>query len=219
MRSVARSPGRWAGTPADGRRSRRYQRLAGRYDCLRDGRGRPWDRRPLRKLLQRRSGLQGGLLDLGADGERDHLHPGAPLDMAASEARRPVGLGLGAGPCSDREHCAGVVKPCHCDIALAGHPPRRRSGRVVRPSDPDRPYIRQSVYLPAFQKADGRGRRRSTLRTSTAQAAGPLTGLPADGRSLVRVHTDMGSELTLMSLSQAIAGLNGLEGLQTHRSW
>jgi hypothetical protein len=35
----------------------------------------------------------------------------------------------------------------------------------------------------------------------------------------VRVHSDTGSELVLMSLSQAVAGLNGVEGLQTHRSW
>ena len=35
----------------------------------------------------------------------------------------------------------------------------------------------------------------------------------------VRVHTDTGSELVLMSLAQAIAGLEGVEGLQTHRSW
>lgn len=35
----------------------------------------------------------------------------------------------------------------------------------------------------------------------------------------VRVHTETGSELVLMSLSQAIAGLEGIEGRQTHRSW
>lgn len=35
----------------------------------------------------------------------------------------------------------------------------------------------------------------------------------------VRLHTDQGSELVLMPLSQAIAELNGLEGLQVHRSW
>lgn len=35
----------------------------------------------------------------------------------------------------------------------------------------------------------------------------------------VRIHTRTGSELVLMSLSQAIAGLEGVEGLQTHRSW
>lgn len=35
----------------------------------------------------------------------------------------------------------------------------------------------------------------------------------------VRVHSDAGSQLVLMSLSQAIAGLDGVEGLQTHRSW
>ncbi len=35
----------------------------------------------------------------------------------------------------------------------------------------------------------------------------------------VRVHTPKGSALVLMTLSQAIAGLNDVEGVQTHRSW
>lgn len=35
----------------------------------------------------------------------------------------------------------------------------------------------------------------------------------------VRVHTQGGSELVLMPLSRAIAELEGVEGLQTHRSW
>jgi DNA-binding LytR/AlgR family response regulator len=35
----------------------------------------------------------------------------------------------------------------------------------------------------------------------------------------VRVHTPLGSALVLMSLSQAIAGLKDIEGVQTHRSW
>ena len=35
----------------------------------------------------------------------------------------------------------------------------------------------------------------------------------------VRVHTPNGSALVLMSLSQAIAGLKDVEGVQTHRSW
>lgn len=35
----------------------------------------------------------------------------------------------------------------------------------------------------------------------------------------VRVHTSQGSTLILMSLSQAIAGLKDIEGVQTHRSW
>ena len=35
----------------------------------------------------------------------------------------------------------------------------------------------------------------------------------------VRVHTSQGSTLVLMSLSQAIAGLKDIEGVQTHRSW
>ena len=35
----------------------------------------------------------------------------------------------------------------------------------------------------------------------------------------VRVHTPHGSALVLMSLSQAMAGLKDIEGVQTHRSW
>ena len=35
----------------------------------------------------------------------------------------------------------------------------------------------------------------------------------------VRVHTPEGSALVLMSLSQAMAGLKQVEGVQTHRSW
>jgi LytTr DNA-binding domain len=35
----------------------------------------------------------------------------------------------------------------------------------------------------------------------------------------VRIHTSLGSTLVLMSLSQAMAGLKDVEGVQTHRSW
>ncbi len=35
----------------------------------------------------------------------------------------------------------------------------------------------------------------------------------------LRVHTDRGSDLILMRLSDALAELDGLEGAQTHRSW
>ena len=35
----------------------------------------------------------------------------------------------------------------------------------------------------------------------------------------VRVHTDQGSELVHMPLKSALAALNDVEGLQTHRSW
>ena len=62
-----------------------------------------------------------------------------------------------------------------------------------------------------------------------ASSADPRDRLPARlGRDLVclrmedhyvRVHTAQGSALVLMSLSQAMAGLKGLEGVQTHRSW
>lgn len=67
-----------------------------------------------------------------------------------------------------------------------------------------------------------------------ASAAAPLSADPRDrlpprlGREVlclqmedhyVRVHTPEGSHLVLMSLSQAMAGLAGVEGRRTHRSW
>lgn len=67
-----------------------------------------------------------------------------------------------------------------------------------------------------------------------AAAPAPLSADPRDrlpvhlGREViclqmedhyVRVHTPLGSDLVLMSLSQAMAGLTGVEGRQTHRSW
>jgi DNA-binding LytR/AlgR family response regulator len=35
----------------------------------------------------------------------------------------------------------------------------------------------------------------------------------------LRIHTDRGSDLILMRLSDALDELEGLEGSQTHRSW
>ena len=35
----------------------------------------------------------------------------------------------------------------------------------------------------------------------------------------LRIHTDRGSDLILMRLSDAVEELEGLEGAQTHRSW
>ncbi|MDO9608939.1 MAG: LytTR family DNA-binding domain-containing protein [Brevundimonas sp.] len=75
------------------------------------------------------------------------------------------------------------------------------------------------------------------LARTAAPAAEPPTPLSADPRDrlpphlgreviclqmedhYVRVHTPLGSDLILMSLSQAMAGLAGVEGRQTHRSW
>ncbi len=64
---------------------------------------------------------------------------------------------------------------------------------------------------------------------AVSESADPRDRLPpALGRRIlclqmedhyVRVHTPQGSALVLMSLSQAMAGLVGLEGLRTHRSW
>ncbi len=71
-------------------------------------------------------------------------------------------------------------------------------------------------------------------RTRSTGAPAPLSADPRDrlpsrlGRTVlclqmedhyVRVHTQEGSALVLMSLSQAIAGLADLDGQQTHRSW
>ena len=71
-------------------------------------------------------------------------------------------------------------------------------------------------------------------RVTPAPATDPTSADPRDrlsprlGRTVlclqvedhyVRVHTSQGSTLVLMSLSQAIAGLKDIEGVQTHRSW
>jgi DNA-binding LytR/AlgR family response regulator len=48
--------------------------------------------------------------------------------------------------------------------------------------------------------------------------AGRLIAVQAEDHYL-RVHTDLGSDLILMRLSDAVAELDGLEGAQTHRSW
>ncbi|MFM8819501.1 MAG: LytTR family DNA-binding domain-containing protein, partial [Phenylobacterium sp.] len=72
-------------------------------------------------------------------------------------------------------------------------------------------------------------RRRASVAGPDPTAADPRDRLPPRlGREVtclqvedhyVRVHTPLGSALVLMSLSQAMAGLSGLEGVQTHRSW
>lgn len=71
--------------------------------------------------------------------------------------------------------------------------------------------------------------RGAARRLPEAETADPRDRLPPNlGRDLlclqmedhyVRVHTTHGSTLALMSLSQAVAGLKDVEGLQTHRSW
>jgi hypothetical protein len=48
--------------------------------------------------------------------------------------------------------------------------------------------------------------------------AGRIIAVEAEDHYL-RVHTDLGSDLILMRLSDAVAELDGLEGAQTHRSW
>lgn len=48
--------------------------------------------------------------------------------------------------------------------------------------------------------------------------AARLVALEAEDHYL-RIHTDEGSDLILMRLSDAVAELDGIEGAQTHRSW
>jgi hypothetical protein len=48
--------------------------------------------------------------------------------------------------------------------------------------------------------------------------AGRIIAVQAEDHYL-RVHTDLGSDLILMRLSDAVAELDGLAGAQTHRSW
>jgi len=72
-------------------------------------------------------------------------------------------------------------------------------------------------------------KRRPGGAEANAGSADPRDRLPpALGREVlclqmedhyVRVHTPRGSTLVLMSLSQAMAGLQGVEGARTHRSW
>ena len=72
-------------------------------------------------------------------------------------------------------------------------------------------------------------KRRSRGAEANAGSADPRDRLPpALGREIlclqmedhyVRVHTPRGSTLVLMSLSQAMAGLQDVEGTRTHRSW
>ncbi|MFN3946359.1 MAG: LytTR family DNA-binding domain-containing protein [Allosphingosinicella sp.] len=76
-------------------------------------------------------------------------------------------------------------------------------------------------------------RRATPVRTHAAAVAGPpkfVARLPLHLRAgrliavqaedhYLRVHTDLGSHLILMRLSDALAELDGVEGAQTHRSW
>lgn len=55
-------------------------------------------------------------------------------------------------------------------------------------------------------------------RLSAKRRAATLIAVQAEDHYL-RVHTDRGSDLILMRLSDALTELEGLEGAQTHRSW
>jgi DNA-binding LytR/AlgR family response regulator len=63
--------------------------------------------------------------------------------------------------------------------------------------------------------ADSQPRLADRLPASTA---GEILALNAEDH-YVRIHTVSGSQLMLMRLSDAIAEMDGVEGLQTHRSW
>lgn len=78
------------------------------------------------------------------------------------------------------------------------------------------------------------GRRAQPVQTHQAPASRPAARFPARlpprlrGAAIhavqaedhyLRIHTDRGSDLILMRLSDALEELEGLEGAQTHRSW
>lgn len=69
---------------------------------------------------------------------------------------------------------------------------------------------------PTETKAPVTARIRSRLPVHLQQSV--IWAIEAEDHYL-RVHTDLGSDLILMRLSDAIAETEGLDGTQTHRSW
>ena len=94
------------------------------------------------------------------------------------------------------------------------------------------PVLTVTFAVSAVNVFLGRGRPRQTHApvTGTQKPARFLDRLPPRLRGArliavqaedhyLRLHTDRGSDLILMRLSDAVAELEGLEGAQTHRSW
>lgn len=105
-------------------------------------------------------------------------------------------------------------------------------GRVIRPED--LPALFAAVFAVQFgialaAQAIAHSNRPSPVPAEPPQEPSFMRKVPAAlGRTLIaleaedhylRVHTEAGSALVLMRLSDAIAELGGLDGLQVHRGW
>ncbi len=85
---------------------------------------------------------------------------------------------------------------------------------VTNTSIPVRPLEHTSGATPAQDTAMSRFLKRLPLRYRDCR----LLALSAEDHYL-RVHTNMGEELILMRLSDAVTELDEIDGLQVHRSW
>jgi DNA-binding LytR/AlgR family response regulator len=109
--------------------------------------------------------------------------------------------------------------------ALAFHAPLRPGGLLGYAV----PVLAVSAVMTAINILADR-RPRETHATAEASPPKFLARLPLKLRGAeifaveaedhyLRIHTDRGSDLILMRLSDAVGELEGLEGAQTHRSW
>ena len=106
-------------------------------------------------------------------------------------------------------------------------------GYPVLPIEAMPGFIAPVLMVTAIMTALGLALGRKPARTHAAADRGPprfLDRLPfrLKGAAIhaveaedhyLRIHTDRGSDLILMRLSDAVKELEGLEGAQTHRSW
>jgi len=74
------------------------------------------------------------------------------------------------------------------------------------------------IQTHAYADTDARPATRFTQRLPLRLRGARLIAVEAEDHYL-RVHTDQGSDLILMRLSDALEELDGVEGAQTHRSW
>ena len=85
-------------------------------------------------------------------------------------------------------------------------------------SYPELPVAAPAPLTPQAQHLAPRQNPRLSARLPLRLQHAAIQALEAEDHYL-RVHTDMGSELILMRLSDAIPELDGLDGTQCHRSW
>lgn len=79
-------------------------------------------------------------------------------------------------------------------------------------------FLGRATPIQTRASADAAMTARFVERLPLRLRGGRLLAVQAEDHYL-RVHTDQGSDLILMRLSDALGELEGLEGAQTHRSW